>query len=245
VKRFLLLACLLGLAGCRLDDTRYERLVFAPGAPCVRVLMIGNSLTYYNDLPGLLQQLSAREPAPVYVEKITTPLASLQVHWNFDASVQRIGEGDWDCVVLQEFSRLPVTNPQQSLEYFERFADEVRRSGGTPIIFQNWTRRDRDDEYDALHDAYRQIVARTHATLAPIGAAWCKCRSAHPDIELLLDERHPTDEGTYLAACVLYDVLYHKKSSDLPLDLAGPKLADEVTVLLRRVADETVTNSGE
>src|SRR3954447_21332847 len=109
--------------GCRLyEPPRYARLDLPAGKPTLRVLMIGDSLTYYNDLPGLLQQLSARESTPIYIEKITTPLASLKYHWDLDDSRKRIeqggGGGHWDYVVLQEFSRMPVTDPEESLTYF-------------------------------------------------------------------------------------------------------------------------------
>ena len=48
----------------------------------LRILMIGNSLTYSNDLPGLLEQTSAAEPTPLKVDAITFPLASLNFHWH-------------------------------------------------------------------------------------------------------------------------------------------------------------------
>ena len=63
--------------------------------------------------------------------------------------------------------------------------------------------------------------------IAPIGTAWRNCKTSKPEVSLLLDDRHPTDEGTYLAACVLYDVIYQKRSAALRLDLDGPDLARE------------------
>src|SRR3954469_22327978 len=84
-------AVVTGFAGCRLyEPPRYNRLTFQPNQPQTRVLMIGDSLTYYNDLPGLLQQFSAGESAPVYIEQITFPLASLTFHWDGGKAVDRI-----------------------------------------------------------------------------------------------------------------------------------------------------------
>ena len=53
---------------------------------------------------------------------------------------------------------------------------------------------------------------RRTASCALIGAAWRQLEQTQPQVELLLDDRHPNDAGTYLAACVLYDVIYHKKT---------------------------------
>src|SRR4051812_11837996 len=91
--------------GCRLyEPPRYERLAIPAGAPAIRVLMIGDSLTYYNDMPGVLQQLSAREAKPIYIEPITTAGTSLWFHWNLDDSRNRIARGHFDFVILQDFS---------------------------------------------------------------------------------------------------------------------------------------------
>jgi hypothetical protein len=229
------------MSGCRLyEPPRYERLKLAPGQPTLRVLMIGDSLTYYNDLPGLVQQLSSGEAKPIYVEQVTTPNTSLKMHWNVGPAKSRIQDGHWDEVILQDFSRTAVTDPDECREYFRLFNDLIVRSGAKTMIFENWTWRDKPDEYDALYATYAQIRDETHASLAPIGEAWRICRSAHPEIELFIDDRHPTDAGTYLTACVLYDVLYRKKSSALPMELRGPELSREVKTALRQVADQTV-----
>src|SRR5262249_3281598 len=95
------------LGGCRLyEPERYTRLALAPESPQIPVLMIGNSLTYYNDLPGLLQQFSAGEERPIYIEKIAWPLASLKDHYTGDNSREKIRAGGngkpWDIVIVQE-----------------------------------------------------------------------------------------------------------------------------------------------
>jgi hypothetical protein len=108
------------------------------------------------------------------------------------------------------------------------------------ILFENWTVRDRNDDLPALHDFYQQAIDANAAIMAPIGTAWQNCRASYPEISLLLDDRHPNDAGTYLAACVLYDVIYHKPSSELRMDLDGPDLPRETKKTLRQIADQTV-----
>jgi hypothetical protein len=229
----------IALAGCRLWETeRYTRLTFPPGMRQTRVLMIGDSLTYYNDLPGLLQQMSALEQAPIYIEKITAPYRSLEAHWAAGAAAERVRQGHWDYVILQEFSRKPVTDPIGSRASIRKFAEAAARAGAKTILFENWTRAGHDDDYEAMQRTYRTAAEENGATLAPIGPAWNAARAQRPDIQLLLDDRHPTDAGTYLAAAVLYDTIYHKKSSALPASLLGPKLSADETKALRAFADQ-------
>src|SRR5689334_13323400 len=82
------------LAGCRLyEKPTYERLAFSPGTKTKKVLFIGNSLTYYNDLPGLVQQLSARESQPIEVDSVTLPNATLADHWTLTAARKHLERG--------------------------------------------------------------------------------------------------------------------------------------------------------
>ncbi len=225
-------------AGCRLyEPQRYERLSDKAGTPMIRVLMIGDSLTYYNDLPGLLQQFTIGEATPIYVEQSTTPYASLKFHWDMGKSIERIHKGHWDYVVLQDFSRKPVTDPDDCIKYYALFNDEIKRSGAKTIIFQNWTRRDMEKDYGTMKITYDKIQALTRGHIAPIGAAWRQCATSRPDIRLLIDDRHPTNAGSYLAACVLYDVLYNKQAGALPSGVAGPKWAETELMALRSFAD--------
>ena len=181
---------------------------------------------------------------PIYIEQITTPYSSLKFHWNVNNAQARIARGHWDYVILQEFSRKPVTEPDDTAKYVSLFNEQTARSGGKTILFENWTLRGMDREYSTLYGVYRQLRDRTRAMIAPIGTAWRNCKTSRPDVSLLLDDRHPTDEGTYLAACVLYDVICQKPSTALRMDLDGPDLPRETKKALRRIADQTVEAEG-
>lgn len=229
------------LGGCRIyEPPRYERLDPAADAARTRVLFVGNSMTYYNDLPGLVQQLSAGEAKPVQFAAVTVPLASLEYHWWRGKAQALMARERWDYVVLQDFSRRSVTDPQNSEKYFGLFNAEARKAGAKTIIFQNWTRAGMSGEYSAMQSTYREIQAQTQGTLAPIGAAWRMCQQEHPEIKMLVDDRHPTDAGTYLTGCVLYGTIYGKDPAALPMNLMGPKLPVEQIKLLREIASQAL-----
>ena len=63
---------------------------------------------------------------------------------------------------------------------------------------------------------YINIASELDALLAPAGIAFMRCSSEYPEIELWdEDGNHPSPAGTYLAACVLYQVLYDQSPSEL------------------------------
>jgi hypothetical protein len=102
----------------------------------VRILFIGNSYTYFNDLPRTLQAMAlASEPsAAIEVGTALIGGATLKQHWGDTAVIEKIRHGEWDYVVLQEQSLLLIQSPDTLLTYAERFG-ELIRSVGTVRIF--------------------------------------------------------------------------------------------------------------
>ena len=103
------------------------------------ILFVGNSLTYRNNLPLIVQALFDASGGPSYrVSDVSGPDFGLQDHWRHNSSrsdfrVRRarreIARGGWDYVVLQQGpSSLPESR-QNLRDYTRRFADLIVASG--------------------------------------------------------------------------------------------------------------------
>jgi len=213
-----------------------------PAAHTQKILFIGNSLTYYNDLPGLVEQLSAAQERPLRQDNVTVANYSLALHWDLSAARKHLSEGDWNYVVLQDYSTRPLEDPDAAVKDFSKWGAEVNRIGAKPIIFENWPHiMDADSGEMAMtkmHQTYVKIQSDIGGDLAPIGWAWLRCRKEHPEIALFVDEKHPTEAGTYLSACVIFKTLYHKTAVGLPAIINGLKLDPHTAEILQKVADE-------
>ena len=226
------------LAGCRLYEAPiYQHL--APHARVQKILFIGNSLTFYNDLPGLLEQLSAREDQPLLQDNVTFANASLAFHWNFTAARRHLDQGGWAFVVLQEYSTRPASDPAATLRDYRLWGPAVTALGARPILFENWPHQGQESDAPTMHATYLQAQKEIGGDLAPIGPAFLLCQKEHPEIDLFVDEKHPTVAGTYLAACVLYKTLYHKPAAGLPTSITGLKLSPYLAATLQQIADTT------
>jgi hypothetical protein len=197
----------------------------------LRVLFVGNSYTYHNDLPRILQQLAvaAEQDRLPEVRGVTLPDYTLADHWLGEAS-EAIRQGTWDFVVLQEQSTLPITHPDTLLHYGSKLAEEISARGAQPLLFVTWAHKTRPTSQDTLTEAYRKLARATGATVAPVGPAWEVVMQRHPDIPLhMSDGSHPTPEGSYLSACVFYAVLYGSSPVGLP------RVSFETVYPLRRI----------
>lgn len=226
-------------------------------AEAPRVLFIGNSFVYVNDLPGGLVKIARSLGGDLVVDSDSTGGSTLERHARDEGTRRKLAAGGWDFVVLQEQSQRPSFPSEQVAREVVPFALELNglvRAGDKKtrtVFYETWGRKDGDASncaqvpevctyagmQDRLSATYADLARRTSAVLAPVGTAWRKVRLAHPEIPLYDgDGIHPSPQGTYLAACVFYAVFFRKSS--LGADALG--LRPVHARILQKAAAETV-----
>ena len=122
----LLLICATFLIACRDNATQ------PPGPPegTLRVLFIGNSYTFTNDMPGMLTALAAEVGHPIQVAEVTFPDYALVDHWNEGVALAEIAKGGWSFVVLQQGRPSSTAINRDSLRLLTNwFAAEIAKAG--------------------------------------------------------------------------------------------------------------------
>lgn len=184
----------------------------------LKVLFIGNSYTYYHELPKLVQNLArtAKEAKRFETEMVTVGGATLEQLWQQGKAVSKIKNGKWDYVVLQEQSTLPITNPQLMYEYARLFNEEIKKINAQTVFYLTWARENRPETQQALNDSYMTIAQELKAIVAPVGIVWQKIREQNQNLMLYEpDNSHPSPIGSYVAACVFYATIYGKSPEGL------------------------------
>jgi hypothetical protein len=201
----------------------------------LNVLFIGNSFTARNDLPGLIALLADASGHRLQHQLISVGGASLRTHWNKGHAQDRIRDGDFDYVVLQEQSTLPVKNAPRMHENVRLFDAVVRAAGARTALYMTWARRHAPATQLAITDAYESIGREVGATVIPVGLAWQSVLAGRKSPVLHdKDKSHPTLAGSYLAACVFYAVMF--SGGPVELDVGVDGLPDEDAQLLRKAA---------
>jgi hypothetical protein len=191
--------------------------VHAPGAP-LRILWIGNSYTYVNELPKIIAQLadSSKVDRPPAITGILKGGETLKGHWANPALQSALAE-KWDVVVVQEQSTTPITAPDSLFKYGKLIGDAAHKAGARVVLYVSWPQKSRPAAEDTIVAAYRALGNATHATMALAGRAWLDVIAQDPSVELYQkDGSHPVPQGSYIAACVFYEVLFGKSPVGLP-----------------------------
>lgn len=207
----------------------------ASDAP-IRILFIGNSYTYVNNLPAMLSRLaeSSRPVRMLHGEFAGVGGGTLMSHWRGGRAVEMIRGGAWDYVVLQEQSMLagsrvngrPIMGDPETSGFYEAarlFDAEIKKSGARTVFYLTWARKTRPEMQARLNDAYVRIARELNALLVPAGPAWQRARQQHPGIELYVEDgSHPSSAGTFLAAAVFYATLFGDKPDSGLKEFRGP-----------------------
>ena len=200
------------------------------------ILFLGNSMTYFNDLPTVFMNLSRSGGFAAEVYELTEGSYRLEY---FADETDEVGAQvydalesyDWDYVILQEQSGISTIGAEEHMYPAARTLDSmIREANGESVFLMTWAYREgfslpllglefkntREEMQTQMAQNYRDIATELDALLAPAGIAFMRCSSNYPEIELWdEDGNHPSPAGTYLAACVLYQVLYDQSPGEL------------------------------
>jgi hypothetical protein len=191
----------------------------------MRVLFVGNSYTYVNDLPMVIADLAAaaHETRSFAPEVVLVGGATLERHLAGSDVLPAIARGGWDAIVVQEQSTRPITDPDKMWRDLRTLADAAKKVNAKLVLYETWARETAPATQDSLTHVYRKAAADVGATIAPVGEVWSAFRAqegavppgAHSKL-FRTDGSHPSPIGTYVAATVLYETLYGKSPVGLP-----------------------------
>ncbi len=202
------------------------------GEPPKSILWVGNSFFYYNNsMHNYLGRLvrAADPKMPHRSSSVTISGSGFDWHdmesyfrpngigkYSFVANNEvRFNKLDklFDAVIMSDCSQCPVHPQLKSVfhEYAKKQSDIVRRHGAIPTFMMTWAYKDKPEMTAQLAEAYTVAGNDNDALVIPAGLAFARAIAKRPDLEFYQpDKRHPTQIGTYLAACTAYAAIYKK-----------------------------------
>ena len=229
----------------------------------MNILFIGNSYTYFFDLPSLFADLCRANGHDVRVDSVTAggrELHECLTEFYSDLNVndplgkqisELLEEVEYDVLILQEQSCLPYHNP----ELF--FAGAVGLStiigAWRTILYATWGRMDGSEDLDyfgwtrlsmtqGLYDSYCRAAQLVHGEVSPVGLCFAKAVETTPEIDLYdPDKSHPSYAGSCVAALCHYKTVF----GEMPHNLSVLKLDSDAVAKLVAIVDEIVQAEDE
>lgn len=204
----------------------------------LRMLFLGNSHTYVNDVPGLVKSLLESDGTGRRVETQLLTGGHLN-DMDTEATRSVIRGGHWDIVVMQG----AMVSMSMSRHYSQAGGIDLARvakaSGARVLMYVEWPRRG-IDEAKFTYDEYKVVANACGGEMVPVCYAWAPALRLRPDLDLWAgDGNHSSPTGAYLAACTFY---YYLTSGSNPRWVA-PGLDRGLATMLEKVAKETVAEN--
>jgi hypothetical protein len=226
------------------------------------VLFIGNSYTYYNNLPDLVNEIALSFGDTLMHESSTPGGSNFNAHSTNAQTLNKINQKQWDYVVLQaqsqelSFSHFQVAN--DSYPYAEILVDSIfaNSSCTEPLFFMTWGRKYGDQSncqfyppvcsylgmQQRLRENYLDMSFLHNASCSPVGMAWKKFIEIDSTLNLYSsDNSHPSIYGSYLAACTFYSSIFKKSAVG---STYWPNAIDSASAyILQQIGSSTVLDS--
>ena len=170
----------------------------------LRVLFVGNSYIYYNNLPQMVSLLSDSLNTKLICKKSTFGGATLGDHWNSRKCLRTreiLAKEKFDIVIIQDNSMWPLEHGDSVLMYGTLFCDLIKSKNATPYLYNTWSREATPQTQGAIDKVYQELAFQTKAVLVPVGGAWAEAKLQKPATQLYFsDGSHPSPLGTFLIA---------------------------------------------
>lgn len=227
----------------------------------IRVLFIGNSYTYVNNLPQLAASIALSKGDTLIFDSYCPGGYTFNNHVN-DANTQaKIALGNWNYVVLQAQSQEPSFSPTQvsaqTLPYAIKLDSLIKLYNpcANTVFYETWGRKFGDamncaayppvctyiGMQNRLRSSYKLFADTVHDLIAPVGEAFRQVVATNTLIDLYqADQSHPSLEGSYLAATVFYETLFQKS---VLTSTYNPGIAATTVAYFKQIAHDLVNDS--
>lgn len=183
----------------------------------MRILFLGNSFTYFHDLPDMVAEMLQAEVGRnlvggAYLFQHIDPADELCT-----VTHKLLTEEKWDYVVLQDQSQGPITHPAEFRHAVNALSGMIRAAGGMPVLYETWAYEEGsdtlastgmtfEDMQQKLTAGYKAAAEENQALLAPVGQAFACVRSTKQLYDAN-DHYHPSLEGSKVAAETIAKVI--------------------------------------
>ncbi len=185
----------------------------------LRVLFIGNSHTYYNDMPQIFKLLAeARQNVEVEITMQAHPGVTFAWHLKQESELRfALMHGNYDYIVMQQAAHSPCPSPEETLKDGAEIISRAKSCGVKPIVTIPWAERKFPEHQETMYTTYNKLAKDNNILASPVGYIFERATKERPDIDLYwFDGEHCSAYGSYVNALCVYSVIFGTSPVGLP-----------------------------
>jgi len=195
-----------------------------------RFLFLGNSHTYFNDMPELFRRMCQESGScDAQVAMLARPYATYRDHLKEETALRfALLYGGYDYLIMQQAAHTPCPSEEETLCDGGEIIRLARAQGITPFQLLPWAEKAKPERQAELDYAYRQFAERNRVKLILAGTVFDRARARNdiPDL-YWQDGEHASPWGSFAVAAALCGTLFHCAPEDLsPFSLTFDKTSE-------------------
>lgn len=173
------------------------------------ILFIGNSLTYANDLPALVEQIGREKGIVIKTKTLAYPNYALEDHWNDNNLQTLIASKKYNFVVVQQGPSSQADGRAMLLDYGARIKNLCVTHNTQLAFFMVWPAFANFNNFDGVIRNYTDAAVATNSLLCPVGKQWKEYFVSTGDYTYYgSDMFHPSQRGSENAALIIFKTLF-------------------------------------
>jgi len=204
-----------------------------PTSNPTRILFVGNSFSFYNNgihnhLGSLIRSTGAWKRQQNRLRLSTLSGGHISEHSADLESILSDASQNWHAIVLQGHSNEPISAKKNKAFVLAtvKAVKQIKANGIQPILFMTWGYKGEPEMGIELSNVYTKLANKLEVLVVPVGVAFASAEAELSNIELFVPDvlgvdsenqltyrknwKHPSEAGTYLAACIFYATLYQR-----------------------------------
>ena len=220
-------------------------------------LLIGNSFMYYNNSmhKPLLGIHNSIKKNTINIKARTFYINGSALSWhdvesyinnpnagafkfNSQNKIVPFKDRRYDIAIMQDCSQCPI-HPELSSDfhkYVKKHTQTLKTQKIDPVLMMTWAYKSQPSMIEAIAREYTIAGNENKLLIIPAGLAFSRSIQSHPEIDLYADDKHPSREGTYLAAATIYASVFQASPVGNTYKYG---IEPEVRKKLQRIAWET------
>ncbi|WP_394750617.1 SGNH/GDSL hydrolase family protein [Spongiimicrobium salis] len=181
----------------------------------ISILFLGNSLTYTNDLPVLVQKSAKERGIRISTKMVAFPNYAIADHWSENKVQNLIASGKYDYVILQQGPSSQKEGREMLIEYGKKYSALCARYDTKLAYFMVWPSRNYYRTFDGVIQNYSDAARINKALLLPVGKVWKQYFDKNQTYDYYgFDQFHPSLLGSTIAAEVIVDHLFPQSKTN-------------------------------
>ena len=174
-----------------------------------KILFIGNSLTYTNNLPLLVSQVARDKDINLETEILAKANYALIDHWEEGVLQAKIRSKSYDFVIVQQGPSSQPEGRKLLFKSIKKLHQICKENQSKLAVFMVWPSRQYYQTFDKVIKNHRDVAEKYNTLLCPVGEIWKAHFDKTNDFDYYgSDGFHPSQKGSEVAAQLIVDSLF-------------------------------------